>query len=77
MPTQRMQYAQLPSYQYQSFDIDYWKFTNAPVVPRKKPKKEPDPPPAEESVKVEEEKKNEIAEEPKGKLSFVMLVGIE
>ena len=70
----RMPYAKLPPFKYQTFDIDFVKFTNIPSIERKKAKEEKEKAaaaaaaaaeaaaaaPIEEPKKIEEEKKEEI-----------------
>ena len=62
MPGPRMQYAKLSNYQYQSFDIDFVKFTNIPLY---QPKKKEETPPVKEGEKVE---KDETKDEAVGEL---------
>ena len=59
MPGPRMQYASIPSYQYQKFDLDFVKFTNIPFYHSKKPKEEP---PAAQPVEEKKEEKEEAGE---------------
>ena len=40
MSGHRMQYAKVAPFKYQSFDIDYVKFTNIPLIDRKTAKEE-------------------------------------
>ena len=74
MSAPRMPYAKLPPFKYQSFDIDFVKFTNIPSIERKKAKEEKEKAaaeaaaaaaaaPVEEPKKIEEEKKEEIPSE--------------